>query len=130
MTACPFVHLPSPPGIEVRCPYCNEISPSAPGVTITLDGVDWKARAAAAEARATAAEAALDAAEAKYERLLTNAADNCASSNERATAALEALKFYADPISYTPTQVREPCTAVHGDNGRRARAAILQEQGS
>jgi hypothetical protein len=36
----------------------------------------------------------------------------------------EALKFYADPISYMPTQVNEPRTAVHGDNGRRARKAL------
>lgn len=35
-----------------------------------------------------------------------------------------ALRFYADPISYAVTQAREPRTAVHGDDGRRARQAL------
>lgn len=38
-----------------------------------------------------------------------------------------ALDFYADPISYALTQVREPSTAVHGDGGRRARASLNRE---
>jgi hypothetical protein len=36
----------------------------------------------------------------------------------------EALRFYADPISYAVTQASEPRSAVHGDAGRRARQAL------
>lgn len=36
----------------------------------------------------------------------------------------KALEFYADELSYIPTQMKEPRTAVHGDNGRMARAAL------
>jgi len=38
-----------------------------------------------------------------------------------------ALEFYADPISYALTQVSEPRSAVHGDDGKRARAALNQK---
>lgn len=34
------------------------------------------------------------------------------------------LDFYSDKISYMPTQVNEPRTAVHGDGGRRARETL------
>jgi len=37
------------------------------------------------------------------------------------------LAFYADPISYALTQVSEPRSAVHGDDGKRARAALNQK---
>lgn len=47
-----------------------------------------------------------------------------------ALAALErieaALRFYADPISYALTQTIEPCSAVCGDNGRRAAARFAE----
>lgn len=36
----------------------------------------------------------------------------------------EALAWYADPISYALTQMNEPRSAVHGDNGHRARTAL------
>lgn len=42
----------------------------------------------------------------------------------RDDALVAALRFYADEISYMPTQIREPTTAVHGDAGRRARQAL------
>jgi len=38
-----------------------------------------------------------------------------------------ALEFYADPISYALTQVSEPRSTVHGDDGKRARAALNQK---
>jgi hypothetical protein len=38
-----------------------------------------------------------------------------------------ALEFYADPISYALTQVSEPRSTVHGDDGKRARAALTGE---
>jgi len=38
-----------------------------------------------------------------------------------------ALEFYADPISYALTQFSEPRSAVHGDDGKRARAALNQK---
>lgn len=37
---------------------------------------------------------------------------------------VDALRWYADPISYAVTQMNEPRSAVHGDGGRRARAAL------
>lgn len=42
--------------------------------------------------------------------------------------AEETLKFYGEAISYAPTQVREPRTAVHGDAGRRARDTLEAAQ--
>ena len=36
----------------------------------------------------------------------------------------KALEWYADPISYAITQIKEPRSAVHEDQGRRARAAL------
>ena len=39
-------------------------------------------------------------------------------------AAEAALEFYADEISYMATQHKEPRTAVHGDEGKRAREAL------
>lgn len=41
----------------------------------------------------------------------------------------EALAWYADPISYAITQSAEPRSAVHGDNGKRARAALASVDG-
>ncbi len=63
--------------------------------------------------------------------------DDCAL-DDRAAQALQALlkayqeqrralEFYADPISYALTQVSEPRSAVHGDDGKRARAALNQK---
>lgn len=49
------------------------------------------------------------------------------AAEARAERYREALKFYADEISYTPTQVNEPTTAVHGDNGKRARTALSED---
>ena len=37
---------------------------------------------------------------------------------------LDALAWYADPISFSVTQMNEPRSAVHADNGKRARKAL------
>lgn len=39
-------------------------------------------------------------------------------------ALRKALEWYADPISYAVTQAKEPRSAVHGDDGQRARQAL------
>lgn len=55
---------------------------------------------------------------------VNDALARAAIAEEEIARLREALRFYAEEISYVPTQMREPRTAVHGDNGRRARDAL------
>ena len=72
-----------------------------------------------------AAKAHMDGRRADQAR--AQAAEAARSSQSAAVSGLvEALKWYADPISYMITQMREPRSAAHGDNGRRARAALTE----
>lgn len=54
----------------------------------------------------------------------TLAASAAADQSVEVGRLREALRFYADPISYLATQMKEPRTAVHGDCGKRARTAL------
>jgi len=58
---------------------------------------------------------------------VNNALARAAAAEEEIARLREALRFYAEEISYVPTQMREPRTAVHGDNGRRARDALEKQ---